>query len=76
MIGESGISVTAGEGYVGLDGLKPGYRITFASPSGALLYSGVADSQHADIRIDGLRGIVIINIEGDGQTYRTKVIVR
>lgn len=76
VIGESGISVTAGEGYVGLDGLKPGYRITCASPSGALLYSGEADGQHADIRLDGQRGIVIINIEGDGQTYRTKVIVR
>lgn len=75
-IGESGISVTAGEGYLGIDGLKPGYRITCASPSGALLYSGEADGQHADIRLDGQRGIVIINIEGDGQTYRTKVIVR
>ncbi len=76
VIGESGISVTAGEGYLGIDGLKPGYRITCASPSGALLYSGEADGQHADIRLDGQRGIVIINIEGDGQTYRTKVIVR
>lgn len=76
VIGESGISVTAGEGYLGIDGLKPGYRITCASPSGALLYSGEADGQHADIRLDGQHGIVIINIEGDGQTYRTKVIVR
>lgn len=76
VIGESGISVTAGEGYLGIDGLKPGYRITCASPSGALLYSGEADGQHADIRLDGQRGIVIINIEGDGQTYHTKVIVR
>lgn len=75
-IGESGISVTAGEGYLGIDGLKPGYRITCASPSGALLYSGEADGQHADIRLDGQRGIVLVSIEGDGQTYRTKVIVR
>lgn len=76
VIGESGISVTAGKGYVGLDGLKPGYRITCASPSGALLYSGEAGGQHADIRLDGQRGIVIVSVEGDGQTHRTKVIVR
>lgn len=76
VIGDSGISVTAGAGTLGLDGLKPGYRITCVSPSGTLLYSGEADGEHADISLPGKSGIVIVSIEGDGETYTTKVIIR
>ena len=76
VIGESGISVTTGEGSISLDGLKPGSHITCVSTAGAVLYSGEADGQHADIRLDGQHGIVIVSVEADGEAYRTKVIVR
>ena len=76
VIGDSGISVTAGAGSLGLDGLERGYRITCVSPSGTVLYSGEADGVHADISLPDKSGIVIVSVEGDGHTYTTKVVIR
>ena len=72
----SGISITAGAGFIAVDGVEPGSIITCTSASGALLYSGKAGGSHAKISLPGESGIVIVNIECGGKTYRTKVIVR
>lgn len=72
----SDISVTTGAGKITVNGLKPGYKVICSSPSGMLLYSGEATGTKADISLPRGCGIVIINIEGDGCTYTTKVIVR
>ena len=72
----SGISITTGAGFIAVDGVEPGSIITCTSASGALLYSGKAGGSHAKISLPGESGIVIVNIECGGKTYRTKVIVR
>lgn len=76
IIDGSDISVTTGAGSLVINGIKPGYDITCTSPSGILLYSGKAESTQADIHLPAGCGIVIVSINGNGHTYRTKVIVR
>lgn len=60
-----------------VDGLKAGYKLTCTNLSGTVLYSAVAQNGTVTIpATDVNRGVVILSVDANGHTYRTKTIIK
>lgn len=67
---------TAGRGMVILGGLHAGDKITCASPSGQILYSGVADGDACKFALQGYKGVTIVKVSGNEHEKTFKLMVK
>ena len=67
---------TAGRDMVILGGLHAGDKITCASPSGQILYSGVADGDACKFALQGYKGVTIVKVSGNEHEKTFKLMVK
>ena len=76
VIGDTGIRITTGKGYIRVSGVKPGYTVACTAADGAQLFSATATGGELTIPTAGGEGFAIVSVSGDGKTSRTKTIIR
>lgn len=76
VIAGTGIRLLSSADGLKVSGLKAGYRLTCTSLSGTVLYQATAQGSALSIPAEGKRGVVVVTIEGEGHTYRTKTIIK
>lgn len=73
---DGGLYATADGGFVTVKGLSAGDNITCATPSGQILYSGVAGSDVCRFALSGYKGVAIIKVSGSEHDKTFKLMVK
>ena len=76
VINGTDISIVNNGEAIHINGIKAGYTVTCASTSGALLYKQKATTDHITIPTSGMSGFVVISVNGEGNSYHTKTIIK
>lgn len=76
VIENTGISIEMTDGGIQIEGLKPGYSVSCTSASGTVLFHDTAQSENLSFNTAGMSGIAIITVNGDGNSYRRKIIIK
>ncbi len=76
VVGEDGMSLTNAGGALRLSGLKSGYTVTCTSASGALLFRSTASAESMTIPMQGVSGVAVVSVSGEGKTSHIKTIIR
>ena len=76
VIDGTAISLSTSAAGVSLSGVKAGYTVTATTLSGVEFFRTTASGGTVNIPADGNRGFAVISVSGEGNTYRTKTIIR
>lgn len=76
VIDGTGIGITVARGNVVVSGLQKGYTVKCTSIDGTVLFSAKATSEALSFPTAGKSGVVILTVEGNGQSFHTKAIIK